>query len=254
MVLSSIWFLQTWCQGWIWGQMQIPLLSLCCKEVPWPQGCSWCMVLPRFQGPSCNIQPQNTCCQVLWAGGCQCHLQPDTAKRLQWLNLCCLCSPRLAPSQGLSLCPHQGWITVSAASHSIEDVPWFIISAHIARWCAESSHPLYIVNPQFAILMKAGHPMTYIPSPSTVSWDIKVVFEKSWQHIDRLLKVWFACYVAAYTYYQPCWQLSSMYFLKADNSCLTHETDYLHTWFILYYASEIGVGRTWFTCLISLLQ
>ena len=53
------------------------------------------------------------------------------------------------------------------------------------------------------------------------------------------------------TYYQPCRQPSSVYFLKADNSCLTHETDYLRTRFVLYYASEIGVGRTWFTCLTS---
>ena len=56
------------------------------------------------------------------------------------------------------------------------------------------------------------------------------------------------------TYYQPRRRPSSVYFLKADNSCLTHETDYLHPRFVLYYALEIGVGRTWFTCLISSLQ
>jgi hypothetical protein len=37
--------------------------------------------------------------------------------------------------------------------------------------------------------MKAGRPTTYIPSPSTVARDIKTLFEKSRQRIDKILKV-----------------------------------------------------------------
>ncbi|KAF8221741.1 hypothetical protein L208DRAFT_1326376 [Tricholoma matsutake] len=62
--------------------------------------------------------------------------------------------------------------------------------AHISRWCAKNNHPLHIVKDQhFEVLIKAGRPTTYIPSPSMVSRDIKAVFEKSREHIDRILKV-----------------------------------------------------------------
>ena len=57
-------------------------------------------------------------------------------------------------------------------------------------WCAKSNGPLHIVkDPQFEILMKAGRPMTYIPSSSMVSRDIKLVFEILCQCIDKILTV-----------------------------------------------------------------
>lgn len=63
--------------------------------------------------------------------------------------------------------------------------------AHIARWCAENHCPLKIVKDrEFAVLMKAAaRPSTNIPSPMTVSWDIKLAFDSSHEHIDRILKV-----------------------------------------------------------------
>ena len=63
-------------------------------------------------------------------------------------------------------------------------------SAQIARWCTESNQPLKIVKDQASVvLMKAGHPGTTIPSPMTVSQDIKSAFERCHEHIDQILKV-----------------------------------------------------------------
>ena len=38
--------------------------------------------------------------------------------------------------------------------------------------------------------MKTGHPGYYIPSPATVSHEVKKVFVKSWQHIAKMLQVY----------------------------------------------------------------
>ena len=63
------------------------------------------------------------------------------------------------------------------------------VSAQIARWCTESNWPLKIVTDwAFAVLMKSGHFGTTIPSPMTVSWDIKSAFERCREHIDHILK------------------------------------------------------------------
>jgi hypothetical protein len=62
--------------------------------------------------------------------------------------------------------------------------------AHIARWCAENNRPHRIVKDrQFDILMKAGRPGTSLPSPMTVSHDIKAAFERCRERIDTILKV-----------------------------------------------------------------
>jgi hypothetical protein len=64
------------------------------------------------------------------------------------------------------------------------------LRAHIARWCVESSRPVYMVQDrQFLLLMKAGRPGTTVPSHATVKRDIKVAFHQSIQRIDEQLKV-----------------------------------------------------------------
>jgi hypothetical protein len=71
-----------------------------------------------------------------------------------------------------------------------QDPFWLIGSTYISQWCAENNCPLCIVKDRhFEVLMKVGWPTTYIPSPSTVSRDIKAVFEKSRERIDKILKV-----------------------------------------------------------------
>ncbi|KAF8239967.1 hypothetical protein L208DRAFT_1062766, partial [Tricholoma matsutake] len=63
------------------------------------------------------------------------------------------------------------------------------ISHHTHTKAESHNRPLRIVkDPQFEILMRAGRPTTYIPSPFTISQDIKTVFESSCQCIDKILK------------------------------------------------------------------
>jgi hypothetical protein len=60
----------------------------------------------------------------------------------------------------------------------------------IVRWVAESIWPFKIVKDRgFQSLMKTGRPEYYIPSPSTVSCDIQIVFSRTWQQIAKMLHV-----------------------------------------------------------------
>jgi hypothetical protein len=58
------------------------------------------------------------------------------------------------------------------------------------RWICESRRPFEIVNDLwFRDLMKTGRPEQYIPSPSTVSRDVKRVFARCRQRIATMLQV-----------------------------------------------------------------
>ena len=46
-----------------------------------------------------------------------------------------------------------------------------------------------VSDEEFHFLMKLGQPDMYIPSPSTVSWDVWLVFIKTQQRIARMLDV-----------------------------------------------------------------
>ena len=62
--------------------------------------------------------------------------------------------------------------------------------AEIVRWVAESQRPFEIVNDcGFQSLMKTGRSECYIPSPTTVSWDVKQVFANVRQRIAKMLQV-----------------------------------------------------------------
>jgi hypothetical protein len=61
--------------------------------------------------------------------------------------------------------------------------------AEIVRWVSESKRPFNIVNDRgFQCLMKTGRPEYYIPSPSTVSQDVKQVFVNVRKHIAKMLQ------------------------------------------------------------------
>jgi hypothetical protein len=63
------------------------------------------------------------------------------------------------------------------------------IRAHIAKWVAESNRPATIVSdPELVDLLTTGHPHLKVPSPNTVRRDVKAAYEKSRQHIIKLLK------------------------------------------------------------------
>jgi hypothetical protein len=62
--------------------------------------------------------------------------------------------------------------------------------AEIVRWVSESVRPFEIVKDRgFQTLMKTGCPEYHIPSPSTVSRDVKKVFVKARKRIANMLQV-----------------------------------------------------------------
>lgn len=62
--------------------------------------------------------------------------------------------------------------------------------AELVRWVAESLRPFDIVKDRgFQSLMKTGRPEYYIPSPSTVSRDVRLVFVKTRQQIAKMINV-----------------------------------------------------------------
>ncbi len=63
-------------------------------------------------------------------------------------------------------------------------------SAQCVRWAAESFRPFNIVKDRaFNTLMKTGRPETYIPHPTTISRDTKVLFEKTRRCLATFFKV-----------------------------------------------------------------
>jgi len=62
--------------------------------------------------------------------------------------------------------------------------------AEIVRWVSENARPFEIVKDRgFQSLMKTGRPEYYIPSPSTVSRDVHLVFAHTRQRISKMLRV-----------------------------------------------------------------
>lgn len=62
--------------------------------------------------------------------------------------------------------------------------------AEIVKWVAKSLRPFSIVKDDgFLVLMKTGRPGYYVPSPLTVSRDIKMVFARTRVRIVQLLRV-----------------------------------------------------------------
>lgn len=61
--------------------------------------------------------------------------------------------------------------------------------AELVRWVAESLRPFDIVKDRgFQSLMKTGRPEYYLPSPRTVSRDVKLVFARTRQRIAKMLQ------------------------------------------------------------------
>ncbi|KAF9020042.1 hypothetical protein BDZ89DRAFT_903697, partial [Hymenopellis radicata] len=61
--------------------------------------------------------------------------------------------------------------------------------AECARWCAENFRPFNVVADRaFKKLMKTGRPGTYIPHPTTVSRDTKILFAKTRRRLAKKFK------------------------------------------------------------------
>ena len=77
------------------------------------------------------------------------------------------------------------------SSSIIKTLLWLImyISAHIAKWVAESNRPAIIISdPELADLLITGHPHLKVPSPNTVRRDVKAAYLKSRERIVKLLR------------------------------------------------------------------
>ena len=58
------------------------------------------------------------------------------------------------------------------------------------HWVSESLRPYSIVEDRgFKSLMKTGRPVSYVPLPSTISRDVKLVFARTRQRIANMLRV-----------------------------------------------------------------
>ncbi|KAF8337845.1 hypothetical protein F5887DRAFT_890305, partial [Amanita rubescens] len=65
--------------------------------------------------------------------------------------------------------------------------------AEIVRWVAESFRPFSIVSDRgLKFLMKTGRPHYYLPSPWTVSHDVRLIFARTRQRIAAMLQVSFS--------------------------------------------------------------
>jgi hypothetical protein len=55
---------------------------------------------------------------------------------------------------------------------------------------AESLRPFEVVQDKgFQVLMKTGRPEYYLPSPSTVARDVRLVFTRTREHIAKMTMV-----------------------------------------------------------------
>ncbi|KAG1769435.1 hypothetical protein EV702DRAFT_978763 [Suillus placidus] len=82
----------------------------------------------------------------------------------------------------------KGKVTYSHRQHTKTET-----KAEIMCWVSESLRPFETVNDRgFQSLMKMGCPEYYLPSPSMVSRDVKLVFANVRQRIARMLQVMLA--------------------------------------------------------------
>lgn len=82
--------------------------------------------------------------------------------------------------------PKQG-IVVLVVHEVLSDVN---TRAEIVKWVAESLRPFEIVKDQgLQFLMKTGRPEYYLPSPSTISRDVRVMFVCTYERIAKMTKV-----------------------------------------------------------------
>lgn len=95
----------------------------------------------------------------------------------------------------------QAPVTISHRAHTTDETRCTFIDicplnylthfrAHMARWCAESTRLLKIVEDrEFSFLMRAGRSGIALPKQKTIGQDIQLAFEKCRMRIDQILRV-----------------------------------------------------------------
>jgi hypothetical protein len=163
---------------------------MCSSEVQ--DCCWWSSAISGFKGQVLDSQSQAPCNPMLWRRGCQEHNE--------WQGWSCIECLRLLPFRSLrpTACPvlplntHQCQSPVSARlSKCVQtDVYHVICSAHFIKWVTKGNRPISIVKDgDLRELLTAGRPNMKIPSPDTISRNIKASFDKCQEHVARLLQV-----------------------------------------------------------------
>jgi hypothetical protein len=91
---------------------------------------------------------------------------------------------------------HTQHTTTEARYVPVIHIPGFLnllrLRAEIVRWVSESKRPFQVLKDRaFLSLMKTGRPAYQVPSPETVSRDVKNVFVRVRKRIAKMLQVGF---------------------------------------------------------------
>jgi hypothetical protein len=79
----------------------------------------------------------------------------------------------------------KGKVTYSNRQHTRAETRVVLV-----QWVSKSLRPFDVVNDEsFQCLMKTGRPGYYLPSPKTISRDVKTVFARTRIRIAKLLRV-----------------------------------------------------------------
>lgn len=63
-------------------------------------------------------------------------------------------------------------------------------SVEIVRWVAEDLRPFELIGDRgFKCLMKTGQPEYYLPHPSTILHDVRLVFVQTRRRVTKMLQV-----------------------------------------------------------------
>jgi hypothetical protein len=142
----------------------------------------WSSALSGFEGQVLDGQSQAPCNPMLRRRGCQENDEwQGWSCYTECLDLLPFRSPRPTACSGFSSNTHQHQSPVSARlSKCIQsDVYYVNCSAHFVKWITKNNRPTSIVKDQeLRELLTAGRPNMVIPSPDTISRDVKASFDK----------------------------------------------------------------------------
>ena len=126
-------------------------------------------------------------------------------------------------------------------------------SAEIVRWVAKSKRPFQIVNDRaFQSLMKTGRPGYHIPSPNTVSRDVKQVFLRLRSRVAQILQVFFSPLITINPILISTWHLLQDY-EGAINFAMDAWTSPNHKAFVAFTVHMEHRGEP-FSMLLDLLE
>jgi hypothetical protein len=130
--------------------------------------------------PQMMLRTCTMCASILLKGSCETDRSPQRLNERDKENLHIVIGSILVLKQGAP----------QSAFHSLILLTDIYNRAELVRWVCESLRPFAIVKDRgFLSLMKTGRPEYYLPSPETVSRDVKQVFARTRSRVSKMLKV-----------------------------------------------------------------